>query len=80
MSDHSYINLAADVPDEISSDDCDKPTCVNIEEMKGDEFLIELYRERPFLYDKKNSSFKDCLIKQNAWNEISKIMSVTNGE
>lgn len=44
----------------------------------GDEFLIELYRERPFLYDKKNSNFKNILMKENAWKEISKIMIATN--
>ncbi|XP_025155200.1 uncharacterized protein LOC112588710 [Harpegnathos saltator] len=44
----------------------------------NDDFLIELYRERPFLYDKRNSNFKDTLMKQNAWNEISKTMIQTN--
>jgi len=29
-------------------------TDINILEKEGDEYLIELYRERRFLYDKKN--------------------------
>lgn len=81
MSDHSnYCNIA-DSPDEISTDDYDNELVyVNIEEKSGDELLIELYRERPFLYDKNNTNFKDCLMKQNAWVEISEIMTQTNGE
>lgn len=82
MSDHfNYCNIITDLPDEISTNDWDdgcEPAYVNIEEKKGDELLIELYRERPFLYDKSNASFKDCLMKQNAWIEISKIMIQIN--
>ena len=37
-----------------------------------------LHRERPFLYDKKNSNFKNILMKENAWKKISKIMIATN--
>ncbi|XP_077265795.1 uncharacterized protein LOC143900158 [Temnothorax americanus] len=51
---------------------------VVIAEKSGDEFLIELYRERSFLYDKRNANFKNTLMKQNAWNEISKTMIETN--
>ncbi|XP_024893637.1 uncharacterized protein LOC112468611 [Temnothorax curvispinosus] len=47
-------------------------------EKSGDGFLIKLYRERSFLYDKRNPTFKDKLMKQNAWNEISKTMIETN--
>lgn len=82
MSDHiNYCNSIADLSDEISTDDCDNgciPASVDIEEKSGDKLLIELYRERPFLYDKSNASFKDCLMKQNAWIEIFKIMTQTN--
>ena len=49
-----------------------------IEEKSGDDFLIELFRERSFLYDKSNPNFKDTLMKHNAWNEISKTMIETN--
>lgn len=46
MSDHSnYCNITADLLDEISTDDWDdgcEPAYVNIEEKKGDKFLIEL--------------------------------------
>ncbi|KYN07874.1 hypothetical protein ALC62_01152, partial [Cyphomyrmex costatus] len=42
--------------------------------------LLELYRERPFLYDKSNINFKDCLMKQNAWLEISKTMTQICGD
>ncbi|KYN15065.1 hypothetical protein ALC57_12728 [Trachymyrmex cornetzi] len=72
MSDHlKYCNIS-DSSVEINTEDY---TDINIEEKKGDELLIELYRERTFLYDKSNINFKDCLMKQNAWLEISKIMT-----
>ncbi|XP_067205455.1 uncharacterized protein [Linepithema humile] len=47
---------------------------IAIEEKNGDAFLIELYRERLFLYNKRHNDFKDRIIKDNAWNEMSKIM------
>ncbi|XP_036147417.1 uncharacterized protein LOC105834577 [Monomorium pharaonis] len=84
MSDHfDYCKTIADVSDESSIIDCDNdcdPTCITIKEKTGDELLIELYRERPFLYDKSNINFKDCIMKQNAWIEISKIMIQTCGD
>lgn len=49
-----------------------------IEEKSGDDFLIELFRQRSYLYDKENLNFKNTAMKQNAWNEISKIMIETN--
>lgn len=78
MSDHlNYCKMTADLSNEISIDDWNDNCKLahNIDEKKGDEFLIELYRECPFLYDKSNASFKDCLMKENAWIEISKIMT-----
>ncbi|XP_025262590.1 uncharacterized protein LOC105257020 isoform X1 [Camponotus floridanus] len=83
MSDHlNYCNTIANLSDKISTDcnnGCESAS-IDIEEKSGDELLIELYRERPFLYDKNNTSFKDCLMKQNAWIEISKIMTQINGD
>ncbi|XP_018308414.1 uncharacterized protein, partial [Mycetomoellerius zeteki] len=77
MSDHlKYCNIS-DSSVEINTEDY---TDINIEEKKGDELLIELYRERTFLYDKSNINFKDCLMKQNAWLEISKIMTQICGD
>lgn len=38
-----------------------------IEEKEGDDFLIELYRERIYLYDKSHRDFKNKIIKENAW-------------
>ncbi|KYQ54062.1 hypothetical protein ALC60_07031, partial [Trachymyrmex zeteki] len=46
---------------------------IAIEEKEGDDFLIELYRERKFLYDKSHRDFKNKQIKENAWFEISTI-------
>lgn len=79
MSDHdnycnygNEINIGAeDVVEGLNSENI-------VEERNGDEFLIELYRERPFLYDKKNQNFKNILIKENGWKEISKIMISIN--
>lgn len=71
-------DMIADLPDEISTDY--DPKFIDIEVKNGDELLIELYKERPFLYDKSNISFKDLLMKQSAWIEISKIMKTNYGE
>jgi len=49
-----------------------------IEEKEGDDFLIELYRERKYLYDKSHRDFKDKQKKENAWFEISTIMQQKN--
>ncbi|XP_029178045.1 uncharacterized protein LOC114945872 isoform X1 [Nylanderia fulva] len=49
-----------------------------IEEKEGDDFLIELYRERKYLYDKSNRDFKNKIIRGNAWVEISNIMQQKN--
>lgn len=81
MFDHlNYCNITIDDGD-FSTDNYDDNTeqYIDIEEKSGDELLIELYRERPFLYDKSHPSFKDCLMKQNAWTEISKTMTQTCG-
>lgn len=48
---------------------------IHVPEKVGDDYLIELYRERRFLYDKKNRDFKDNDLKNNAWKEISLIMT-----
>jgi len=50
-------------------------TNINVPEKIGDDYLIELYRERRFLYDKKHRDFKDNELKHNAWEEISLIMT-----
>lgn len=75
-SDHQdYCSIAITEDIRNSSDDSEN---IIIEEKSGDDFLIELFRERSFLYDKSNSNFKNILMKQNAWNEISKTMIETN--
>lgn len=56
----------------------EKENVISIEEKDGDAFLIELYRERPFLYNKAHKDFKNKIIKDNAWNEVSKIMQNGN--
>lgn len=52
--------------------DCNRD--ITVEENEGDAYLIDLYRERKFLYDKREPDFKDNLKKDNAWQEISQIM------
>lgn len=51
---------------------------VTVEEKGGDDYLIELYRERRSLYDKSHRDFKNKLIKENAWCEISSVMQQKN--
>ncbi|KYN21990.1 hypothetical protein ALC57_05625 [Trachymyrmex cornetzi] len=82
MSDHqSYCSTNEDsnFSQNVAFPEClDDSENIIIEEKNGDKFLIALYRERSFLYDKKNVNFKDTLMKENAWNEISKTMIATN--
>lgn len=74
MEDHQYSECSAYTYNEESNRDDDIP----IERKDGDAFLIELYRERPFLYNKEHRDFKNKIIKDNAWNEISTIMQNEN--
>ncbi|XP_011873622.1 PREDICTED: uncharacterized protein LOC105565222 isoform X2 [Vollenhovia emeryi] len=50
----------------------------SIEDKNSDDYLIELFRERSFLYDKSNPDFKNTLMKQDAWNKISHTMIASN--
>lgn len=50
----------------------------NVREKNGDDVLIELFKQREFLYDKNDPDFKNSTIKQKAWMEISKMMIETN--
>lgn len=43
-----------------------------------DEKLIERVREYPCLYNHEQKDFKDFQIRENAWNEISVILSKTS--
>ncbi|XP_066589208.1 uncharacterized protein [Prorops nasuta] len=47
---------------------------------RGEELLIELFKERPFLYDNQHPGFKDITARQNAWMDISKIMIENNDD
>lgn len=78
MADHE--NYAALINIGAEDETCDDPDNeeIIVEEKSGDKFLIKLYRERSFLYDKKNPNFKDTSMKENGWEEISKIMIETN--
>lgn len=76
MMDHQYCESDTYMCNEEISNE--KESDIFIEEKDGDALLIELYRERPFLYNKSHKNFKDKLIKDNAWNEISKIMQDRN--
>jgi len=51
---------------------------LKIDEKEGEDYLIDLYRERRFLYDKRDKNFKNNEMKANAWSEISKIMIEKN--
>src|SRR5436190_19810684 len=72
--DHQYCDSNSYVYSVEIQDNSD----ICIEEKDGDAFLIELYRERPFLYNKGHNEFKNKVVKDNAWNEISKIMQDKN--
>jgi len=73
--DHLY---SYELPSEVEVVANKKIDDIKIEEKVGDDYLIELYRERRFLYDKQDRNFKDNKMKENAWLEISKIMNDKN--
>lgn len=78
MSDHYYsLNPCTD-DSIIYHEDIESASDVIIEEKEGDDYLIELYRERKHLYDKNDNNFKDKQMKENAWMEISTIMQQRN--
>ncbi|KAL0102406.1 hypothetical protein PUN28_017983 [Cardiocondyla obscurior] len=79
MSDYSnYCGInSPEINDCDPNDDDEFENMITIKEKNGDDFLIELYRERLFLYDKRN---KVSAMKQTAWVKISKIMTETNCE
>lgn len=51
---------------------------ISVPEKEGDDYLIQLHRERRFLYDKSHRDFRDNELKNNAWKEISSIMQNKN--
>lgn len=78
--DHSY---SYEVPEDMFADEVDNPNKIDnlqilIEEKVGDNYLIDPYRKRRFLYDKRDKNFKDNQMIDNAWLEISKIMIEKN--
>lgn len=81
MEDHFYTTLIGsriDDPVEYIGDMETSTANITIEEKDGDNYLIELYRERQCLYDKSHRDFKNKLIKENVWSEISTIMQEKN--
>lgn len=74
MEDHEYCESNICESYVYSQEISNEQENIAIEKKNGDAFLIKLYRERPFLYNKRHNDFKDRIIKDNAWNEMSKIM------
>ncbi|XP_018338322.1 PREDICTED: uncharacterized protein LOC108746202 isoform X1 [Trachymyrmex septentrionalis] len=74
MEDHPYTTLNS-----FTYVDCVKSLSENVIEGKeSDDFLIQLYKERRYLYDKSHKDFQNKQIKENAWFEISTIMQQKN--
>ena len=44
------------------------------------EHLIELVRERPFLYDLQEADYKDSTPQKNAWAAIAKEVGLPSGK
>jgi len=72
---YSYEFLEESFDNEMSTN---KDDDLKIDEKEGEDYLIDLYRERRFLYDKRDKNFKNNEMKANAWSEISKIMIEKN--
>jgi len=77
--DHSYsYEFLEKYFDENNEMSINKDDDLKIDEKEGEDYLIDLYRERRFLYDKRDKNFKNNEMKANAWSEISKIMIEKN--
>jgi len=77
--DHSYsYEFREKYFDENNEMSINKDDDLKIDEKEGEDYLIDLYRERRFLYDKRDKNFKNNEMKANAWSEISKIMIEKN--
>ncbi|XP_036144745.1 uncharacterized protein LOC114255304 [Monomorium pharaonis] len=73
---YTYNNEEILINEETVTDINENATNACVQEKIEDDYLIELYREeRRFLYDKRNRDFKDNELKNNAWEEISLIMT-----
>lgn len=44
---------------------------------EGDDLLIDLVGQRPWLYDKSSKGYSDQIMTYNAWRDISVIMNAT---
>ena len=44
------------------------------------EHLIELVRERPFLYNPQEAGYKDSTLQKNAWAAIAKDVGLPRGK
>ena len=81
MGDHHYTSLTDEYDTTnpiiyIKTMEYSPETINTIEEKEGDDVLIELYKERRFLYDNSHQDFKNKQKKENAWIEISHIMQL----
>ncbi|XP_011629739.1 uncharacterized protein LOC105422137 isoform X2 [Pogonomyrmex barbatus] len=80
MEDHHYILSNNHIDDSMIYVEDTESAIENIasEQKDNDDYLIELYKERRYLYDHNHQDFKNKLIKENAWIEISVIMQEKN--
>lgn len=78
MEDHYYASTSDAYTDNVITLKSIESENVDTQEKIGDDYLIELYRERTFLYDKSHRDFKNKIMKENAWSEISNIMQQKN--
>ncbi|KAL6258151.1 hypothetical protein P5V15_010074 [Pogonomyrmex californicus] len=80
MEDHHYTLSNNHIDDSMIYVEDTESTNENIasEQKDSDDYLIELYKERRYLYDHNHQDFKNKLIKENAWIEISVIMQEKN--
>ncbi|XP_012538708.2 uncharacterized protein LOC105838004 [Monomorium pharaonis] len=76
MGDHHYTSLTDtyDSDPVVYFENMECSPEIIVEEKEGDDVLIELYKERKFLYDNSHQDFKNKQKKENAWLEISNIM------
>jgi len=73
MSDHQYCNNM------FNKIENDKKTTIdnNIDFKDNDELLIDAVKAYPHLYNNQDRNFKDNLMKENSWREISLAMNLS---
>ena len=55
----------------------DELNAINIIEKEGDEFFLDLVKQRPAIYDKQINEHQDSVVVENCFEELAFLMNET---